>query len=223
MLAPQRPLGIALDATLNGDNQSLTAWIAEANLHTLEKEYRRVEEIRTELTALRASYKQAQDREDQDACTAIAEKGTALRDELCQYTAQTTIRMYLEQGLEEQVSNEIILLLCWVQDMLNVQAPLTEDQMVTIAKIIVKQHKWLRKEDIALAMRNALAGVYGKLYGKVDAQDVLCWIQTYAEQLQEIRYQIASQNRAAIKEQPGEPMSDSMRAIFRRIDNKPIQ
>lgn len=196
--------------------------MATASTTRLERERERVEEICSELTCLRASYAAARRRKDAEAMGNIASQGHALRQELAQYSAQATMRMYIQQGLTNQVRDEVMLLLCWAQDLLNVQNPLTADQLENCATLIVHTYAWLRKEDVAICLRQALAGEYGKLYAKMDVQDVLGWVMRYAETLQQQRAEAAAEARARAKERPGDPIADSLRAAWKRIESKPI-
>lgn len=76
----------------------------------------------------------------------------------------------------------IAVLLTEANNTMNVQRAPTPIQISMMAEEIVENWWMLRLDEIAYALRQGAAGMYGTAYGKFDKQTLIVWLQTYDTQ-----------------------------------------
>lgn len=81
---------------------------------------------------------------------------------------------------ETKVTDEVILLICWLQSQLNVSQNMNEIQIEMLAIDIVQTYSALRLEDISACFKFGLKGVYGKIYERIDAAVLHGWLVAYS-------------------------------------------
>jgi hypothetical protein len=157
-------------------------------------------------------YKRAQsDKEKED----ITSAGLLVRQEMMNYLEQETLGDMRRDDRMDEAEMEVALLITWVQDQLNVQAPLLEDQILTASAMIVGSYGSLRLADVAICFRNAVGGHYQRQYGKVDVQDLLAWVEIYHQALVEKRSMAAQSGHLAAKATKWDKRySKSLRAVI---------
>lgn len=76
----------------------------------------------------------------------------------------------------------IAVLLTEANNTMNVQRAPTPIQISMMAEEIVENWWMLRLDEVAYALRQGAAGMYGTAYGKFDKQTLIEWLQTYDTQ-----------------------------------------
>lgn len=177
----QQTLEIALRGEGNTELSKVIAGLLSRS--ELEHKVRRAEDINSNLVELRASYKKAKEREDNDSLEIIKGKAAKLNGELVKLEIPKSIRELRVED-EDRLIDNLILLMCWLNDMVNVEG-LSSDQMQLVAFDISESCGALFLEDIMLCLKAAVRGKYGKMYNKVDASDVLSWVAKYVDRIEE--------------------------------------
>lgn len=213
------PLGIALDEALTkGNNLPVTKAIARLSVEQLERDRREVDRLNAELESLRASWRWANENNPEE-CERIKQRGLAVKDRLMEFSAQVTLGHYRRHNLEQQIVDEIQLLICWALEHLNLPG-MNEEQIHGAAYLIVNLHGGLRKEDVAVAFKNAISGKYGPLYGKIDSVDLLRWLDAYKVELDEIRMKEHDEKHMATKgSQWDAKVNRGLRAKFHNMNH----
>lgn len=135
------------------------------------------------------------------ARVAIEQKAAEVQAWLDRLPNRPTIRQaYRENPI--RITDDIILLLCWMQDQVNVSAGLNEAQMEQAALSLIHNYGPLRLEDLAIIMRNAVAGKYGDVFNRIDVIVVNRWAREYWMELNETRFERAYARHASSKEDP---------------------
>lgn len=170
------------------------------------------EQLESELTALRSSWiKVPEARPD------IEKKAAVLQAWLDRLPNRPTIRQaYRENPI--RITDDIILLLCWLHDQVNIAAGMNEIQMENCALSLIHNYPSLRLEDLAIIMRNAVAGRYGDIFNRIDLIVVNSWALKYWTELAEQRTERANALHSSSKEDPTAPRGgDADRVAFRKV------
>lgn len=175
----------------------------------LEKDRAQHEEAVSKLVCLRSSYKQAKQRGDQKALEQIRSEAEAAKSVIRAHHMATIAE--LKRDEEERLTDDIMLLLCYLNDAVNVEG-LTEMQMEIVAADILENYSMLRIEDIGITIKKGITGKYGKLYGKIDAVDVLTWIGLYFEELRTHRQSIQDRVHSSLS---GSPVERSDKRVWK--------
>ena len=188
----------------------ITQTINSLSTARLEKELQHREQLEAELVALRSSWQKV------PAARPDVERKAA---EVQAWLNRLPNRPTLSQAYREDmitVTDEIVLLLCWLHEQINISTGMNEAQMQQCALSLIRNWGSLRLEDIAIIMRNALAGKYGDIYNRIDVIIVNGWALKYWAELAEQRVDRAYAQHASSKEDPTAPRSgDADRAAFR--------
>lgn len=88
----------------------------------------------------------------------------------------------LRKADEGKVTDDVILLLCWLQEQLNVVHNLSDSQIEMLAVDIVQGYGSFRLEDIAACFKFGLRGAYGKIFERIDANVIHTWLRAYQQQ-----------------------------------------
>lgn len=114
-----------------------------------------------------------------------------------------TVKGSIERGLQinSYVSDNggrdamklIMMLISNTAMFFNVNNNLNEHQMVQIAQAIIGRFGYDNIEDIVLALKDARMGLCEKVYGRIDGEVILGWIERYmerkSEELEKIHHQ----------------------------------
>jgi len=126
---------------------------------------------------------------------------TRLENQIDMLPYYPTLRS-LRNRNKEDAAKQIMLMLIWLSDQVNVSNNLTKDQIKGLAYELMEspEYSLLRLEDIAIICREALKGKYGQFMGRLDGQMIRTWIETYANTLRDNRMQGVYNNYLAQKE-----------------------
>lgn len=174
----------------------ITQTISSISQARLEKELRHREELEAQLVALRSSWKKVP-----TARTDIEKKAAEVQAWLDRLPNRPTIRQaYRENPV--RITDDIILLLCWLHEQVNINAGMNEIQMEQCALSLIHNYPTLRLEDLAIIIRNAVAGKYGDVFNRIDVIVVNRWALEYWTDLNEQRVERAYARHASSKEDP---------------------
>jgi len=206
---PVLPLRTALETD---DHSKLIKSIYRISLDKLERERKLIDSIKSELVSLRKSWAYVKENK-LSGISEIEEKGKELKAKLEAIPAQYTLRdLEVQDG--QLLSDNVQILLCWINDSLNIEA-LSEMQIEAATLIIIAQYGSLRLEDLALCFKNAISGKYGKIYQKIDITDLARWIEQYREDLRGRRVsENESFHQSTKSSHYDERHSNSVRAIL---------
>lgn len=96
-----------------------------------------------------------------------------------------------------------------LRDFVNLKGAMTDSQADLTASLIVRKFNNMNIADIKLVFENAIMGVYGEFYGRLDGQMILSWFTKYFNERCEIAAMM-SQNEAYSMQGPS--MDDNSRA-----------
>lgn len=80
----------------------------------------------------------------------------------------------------------LMVWLVYLNAMLNLNKPMTEDQIEMCAEEIVNEFYALKVSDITLLFKRIMSGAYGEFYESLSAQKVLSYFRLYFEERCEI-------------------------------------
>lgn len=123
--------------------------------------------------------------------------------QVAQIEMALTVKGSIERGLQinSYVSDNggrdamklIMMLISNTAMFFNVNNNLNEHQMVQIAQAIIGRFGYDNIEDIVLALKDARMGLCEKVYGRIDGEVILGWIERYmerkSEELEKIHHQ----------------------------------
>lgn len=111
--------------------------------------------------------------------------------QVAQIEMALTVKGSIERGLQinSYVSDNggrdamklIMMLISNTAMFFNVNNNLNEHQMVQIAQAIIGRFGYDNIEDIVLALKDARMGLCDKVYGRIDGEVILGWIERYME------------------------------------------
>jgi hypothetical protein len=80
----------------------------------------------------------------------------------------------------EQVAlGVVVALMDECQQYFNLQQPMTPQQLMLTAELIMEEYYYLRVEEFRLCFRMAMKGEYGPVYNRIDGQIFFEWIRKY--------------------------------------------
>lgn len=79
--------------------------------------------------------------------------------------------------------------LIYLNDILNLNKPMTEDQIEMAATEIVNEYFGLKFADLTLLFKRIISGVYGEFYESLSIPKVLSWFREYFEERCELAMQ----------------------------------
>lgn len=174
----------------------ITETISSLSTARLEKELQHREELENQLVALRSSWKKVP-----EARPELEKRAAEVQAWLHRLPNRPTLRQaYREDPV--RTTDDIVLLLCWLHEQINISMGMNEVQMDQCALSLIHYYGYLRLEDIAIIMRNALAGKYGDTYHRLDVIVVNGWALKYWADLSEQRVERAYAKHASSKEDP---------------------
>lgn len=199
----------SLSATLLGNSPTALAQvIARLNTEALEKN-------KEALSAAIKEYKHLSRVADKTLKSG-GEISTELRDNILSLEERIDALPYfptlrsLRNRNKEEAAKQIMLMLIWLSDQVNVSNNLTSDQIKSLAHDLLENPEYssLRLEDLAIICRDALKGKYGPFMGRLDGQMVRTWVETYANTLKEERMRGNYNSYLAQKESRAERGAD---------------
>jgi len=115
----------------------------------------------------------------------------------------------------------ISMLLIEANQTMNVQRTPSPIQITMIAEEVVENWWIFRLDEIAYALRQGAAGMYGTAYGKFDKQTVIEWLKTYdvEERLSQVEWVNAQQKKQIEEvEQDGDVLAgyQRLREVFEK-------
>lgn len=92
------------------------------------------------------------------------------------------IRMVIKKTDEELILSGLISLILRTAAFFNLSKPMTEDQAIETAYLLIEKYPYETFEDFVIMFRNAKTGKYGELYNRLDGQVIFKWMGEYLEE-----------------------------------------
>ena len=95
------------------------------------------------------------------------------------------------------------LLLVWLMylnEILNLNKPMSEDQMKLASVLICEEFYMLKMSDLTLLFKRIISGQYGEFYERLSIDKVLTFFRNYLEERFEIAIDQSSRNHRDIKQ-----------------------
>jgi len=93
---------------------------------------------------------------------------------------------YKQMRDDEEVAKDVMELILWVTEQLNINKNMSAEQVASCAHMIIEEFPSLYLEELALILKNALAGKYGEIYDRIDTNIMLKWIRAYQKEKSEL-------------------------------------
>ena len=111
----------------------------------------------------------------------IEERGKAVKDELDALPPVYTIGAARRQD-EQRLRRQLIEAIAWLVEQFNLPNTLTREQALTIVELIMDDYRHLRVQDVMIAFRRAVKGLYKPAYNRLDTATVMGWLTAYSEE-----------------------------------------
>lgn len=167
----------------NGIPSLNTRAIMETNTKQYEDVMAKERALQLELETTRNKYKWWKDlflsqEKQAELLGNIEKKGKLIKEEIALLPSFPTLKE-LDTENPQEILDTIILMVSWVDENFNVSTDMTESQMEMVAQTIIVKHGSFRLEDVTKCFSNAIRGLYGKNFNRLDPPVVLGWIQQY--------------------------------------------
>jgi hypothetical protein len=80
---------------------------------------------------------------------------------------------------EQTALGVLVALMDECQQYFNLQQPMTPQQLMLTAELIMEEYYYLRVEEFRICFRMAMKGEYGPVYNRIDGQVFFEWIRKY--------------------------------------------
>lgn len=110
--------------------------------------------------------------------------------------------------------------LIYLNDILNLNKPMTEDQIEMAATEIVNEYYGLKFSDLTLIFKRIISGAYGEFYEALSIPKVLSWFRQYFEERCEIAMQQSQQQHKDFSSNEEFNISKNVKRIYRGAKSK---
>lgn len=189
-----------LPALRSGEMTALTKAVLSVKMPEVEATRERRLQLEKEVMDLRRAYRNAETEEQR---ALIAEQGQALVAIISSLPEYPPLRALARRRNDDAqgVTDELALLISWMNDQLNIKEKLTVDQIEMCAITIMQEYgHLLGMEDVAACFRQAMRGSYGQIYARLDVAVMLDWLDRYNTDLFRDRIHRAEARHANLKE-----------------------
>lgn len=117
----------------------------------------------------------------------------------------------------------VLLWLIYLNSMLNLNKPMTEDQLEMCATEIVNEYYGLKITDLSLLFKRIISGAYGEFYESLSIPKVLSFFALYFEERCKIAEELSLRNHNDIKSVDEFNLSKNVRRLVTTNSNRFIQ
>lgn len=103
---------------------------------------------------------------------------TALQQVLATKTSPALSEIRKAKG-EQAALSVLIALMDECQQYFNLQQPMSPQQLMLTAELIIEEYYYLRVEEFKMCFRMAMKGEYGPVYNRIDGQVFFEWIRKF--------------------------------------------
>ena len=94
----------------------------------------------------------------------------------------------------------VLVWLMYLNEILNLNKPMSEEQMKLAAVLICEEFYMLKMSDLTLLFKRIISGQYGEFYERLSIDKVLTFFRNYLEERFEIAIDQSSRNHRDIKQ-----------------------
>jgi len=94
----------------------------------------------------------------------------------------------------------VLVWLMYLNEILNLNKPMSEEQMKLAATLICEEFYMLKMSDLTLLFKRIISGQYGEFYERLSIDKVLTFFRNYLEERFEIAIDQSSRNHRDIKQ-----------------------
>ena len=94
----------------------------------------------------------------------------------------------------------VLVWLMYLNEILNLNKPMSEEQMKLAAVLICEEFYMLKMSDLTLLFKRIISGQYGEFYERISINKVLTFFRNYLEERFEIAIDQSSRNHRDIKQ-----------------------
>ena len=94
----------------------------------------------------------------------------------------------------------VLVWLMYLNEILNLNKPMSEDQMKLASVLICEEFYMLKMSDLTLLFKRIISGQYGEFYERLSIDKVLTFFRNYLEERFEIAIDQSSRNHRDIKQ-----------------------
>ncbi|GFR84417.1 hypothetical protein ElyMa_002416800 [Elysia marginata] len=131
-----------------------------------------------------------------------------------------SIGLMIQRMGNKKVAAVLKLHLLQMNDLLDLNKPLSGAQIDYVAEQVLVQHKTLTMVDIHLVCKRALNGVYGEFYERLNPPKVLKWFADYFEERCRAAVQMRETAHVQFKESPHDERSSEVMSVKEWRKNK---
>lgn len=100
---------------------------------------------------------------------------------------------------EDFTTSFLVIWLVYLNDILNLKRPMTEDQMELCAIMIIKDYPALKMTDLTFLFKKIIRGDFGGFYESLGIDKILSFFKTYFEERLNIAEKMSDSNHASFK------------------------
>ena len=90
---------------------------------------------------------------------------------------------FLQRAKGKEFSEGLITFwLIYLNNILNLNKPMSEDQITLCAKMIVEEYYMLKISDLTLIFKRIISGQYGEFYERLSIDKVMTFFRTYLDE-----------------------------------------
>lgn len=108
--------------------------------------------------------------------------------------------------------------LTYLNDILNLNKPMSDDQIEMAATEIVNEYYGLQFSDLTLLFKKIISGQYGEFYESLSIPKVLSWFREYFEERCELAMQQSQQKHNDQKSDEAFNISKNVKRIYRNFN-----
>jgi len=94
----------------------------------------------------------------------------------------------------------VLVWLMYLNEILNLNKPMSEEQMKLAAVLICEEFYMLKMSDLTLLFKRIISGQYGEFYERISINKVLTFFRNYLEERFEIAIDQSSRNHRDVKQ-----------------------
>ena len=94
----------------------------------------------------------------------------------------------------------VLVWLMYLNEILNLNKPMSEEQMKLAAVLICEEFYMLKMSDLTLLFKRIISGQYGEFYERLSIDKVLTFFRNYLEERFEIAIDQSSRNHRDVKQ-----------------------
>lgn len=94
----------------------------------------------------------------------------------------------------------VLVWLMYLNEILNLNKPMSEEQMKLAAVLICEEFYMLKMSDLTLLFKRIISGQYGEFYERLSINKVLTFFRNYLEERFEIAIDQSSRNHRDVKQ-----------------------